>query len=314
MRLPAAALAILAWASVAPATAQPTVEELCDRATMTAAVGPIIAETFSYDGVDRYYCTYMSSLIGPGTQHPLVIALHGGAGNASQMMGDARRIIEHAEAMGWIAVFPNGLPRLSCGGASLCLDNSWGAPENVLFIAELISRMKAGGQVQDGRVHLIGFSGGAGLIYNIAATPGVLHQIRSVATVAGAFGLFNADRPTDGFTAIPLHGGTPVSALLAQGGLDPRLPATGGLDAAGREAHVSFRTKVDYWRLVTGTEAATPRPVDVLALAPTAPIDVEAWRYSNAGLSVVEILDPNLGHAWPGWDIMAVMVEFFERS
>jgi poly(3-hydroxybutyrate) depolymerase len=314
MRLFAAALAILAWTSVPQAWAQPTVEELCDRATMTAAVGTITAETFSYGGVDRYYCTYTSSLIGPGTQHPLVIALHGGAGNASQMMEDARRIIEHAEAMGWIALFPNGLPRPACGGASLCLVNSWGAPENVLFVAELISRIKTGGQVQDDRVHLIGFSGGAGLIYNIAATPGFLHQIRSIATVAGAFGLFSADRPAEGFTVIQLHGGTPVSALLAQGGLDPRLPAAGGLDEAGREAHVSFRSKVDYWRLVTGTETATPRPVDVLALAPTAPMDVEAWRYTNAGLSVLEVLDPNLRHAWPGWDIMAVMVEFFERS
>lgn len=124
MRLCALAAVILAWWSTDQAMAQ-DVTDLCSQATMTAAVGPITAETFSYGGVDRHYCTYTSSLIGGGTQHPLVIALHGGDGNASQMMGDARRIIEHAEAMGWIAVFPNGLPRPSCGGASLCLDNSW---------------------------------------------------------------------------------------------------------------------------------------------------------------------------------------------
>ena len=112
---------------------------------------------------------------------------------------------------------------------------------------------------------------------------------------------------------IQLDEGTPVSALLAQGGLDPKLPAAGGLDETGRESHTSFRTKVDYWRLVTGTEAATPRPVD-LSAAPTAPADVIASRYTDAGLTVIEVLDPGLGHAWPGWDIMAVMVEFFERG
>ena len=307
------AVAILAWIGPSEAPAQ-TVDDLCSRATMTAAVGPITAETFRYGGVDRHYCVYTSSLIGAGTQHPLVIALHGGDGNASQMMEDARHIIEHAEAMGWIAVFPNGLPRASCGRASLCLDNNWAAPENVFFIAELISRMKAGGQVQDDRVHLIGFSGGAKLIYNVVATPGFPHAIRSIATVAGAFGLFHADRPEEGFSVVQLDQGTPVSALLAQGGLDPKLPAAGGLDETEREAHVSFRTKVDYWRLVTGTEAATARPVDILALAPTAPVDVTASRYAQGGLTVVEVLDPNLGHAWPGWDIMAVMAEFFERS
>ena len=313
MRLYALGVAILAWWSAGPARAQ-DVTDLCSRATMTAAVAPIAAETFSYGGVDRHYCVYASSLVGAGTQHPLVIALHGGAGNASQMMQDARHIIEHAEAMGWIAVFPNGLPRPSCGGASPCLNNSWGAPENVLFIAELISRMKAGGQVRDDRVHLLGFSGGAKLIYNVVATPGFPHAIRSIATVAGAFGLYHADRPQEGFSVVQLDQGTPVSALLAQGGLDPKLPAAGGLDETEREAHVSFRTKVDYWRLVTGTGTATAQPVDVLAVAPTAPADVAASRYTSAGLTVVEILDPHLGHDWPDWDAMALMVELFERG
>ena len=199
------------------------------------AVGPIAAETFSYGGVDRHYCTYTSSLIGVGAQAPLVIALHGGDGNASQMMEDARRIIARAESSGYIAVFPNGLPKPSCGGSSPCLDNNWAQPDNVFFIAELISRMKAGGQVLDDRVHLIGFSGGAQLIYNVAATPGFPHAIRSVATVAGALGLFHADRPEEGFSVIQLDQGAPVSALLAQGGLDLRAPAAGGLDETGLE-------------------------------------------------------------------------------
>jgi poly(3-hydroxybutyrate) depolymerase len=313
MRICTLAALILAWFNTTPAMAQ-DVTDLCSRATMTAAVAPIAAESFSYGGVDRHYCVYTSSLVGVGTQHPLVIALHGGAGNASQMMEDARHIIEHAEAMGWIAVFPNGLPRPSCGGASPCLNNSWGAPDNVFFIAELVSRLKAGGQVQDDRVHLIGFSGGAKLIYEIAATAGFPHAIRSIATVAGAFGLFHADRPEEGFKVIQLQQGTPVSALLAQGGLDVRLPAAGGLDETGRESHVSFRTKVDYWRLVTGTGTATAQPLDILAVAPTAPTDVTASRYTHAGLTVVEVLDPHLHHAWPDWDVMAVMVEFLEKG
>lgn len=230
------------------------------------------------------------------------------------MMGDTRRIIEHAELMGWIVVFPNGLPRPPCGTASPCLDNSWGAPDNVFFIAELISRMKAGGQVQDDRVHLVGFSGGAKLIYSIVATPGFPHAINSIATVAGALGLYHADRPDEGFSVIQLDQGTPVNALLVQGGLDTRQPAEGGLDETSRESHISFRSKVDYWRIATGTETAVPQPVDVLALAPTAPVDVSASRYTRTGRTVVELFDPSLAHGWPGWDIMAVIVEFFERT
>lgn len=313
MRALAIAFALLAWPIGQAASAQ-TVEDLCSNATTNDAVGPIAAVTFGFGGVDRHYCTYTSSLIVPGTQHPLVIALHGGDGNASQMMDDARRIIAHAETSGYVAVFPNGLPKPSCGGSSPCLDNNWAQPDNVFFIAELISRMKAGGEVLDDRVHLVGFSGGAKLIYDIAATPGFPHPIRSVATVAGALGLFHAGRPEEGFSVTQLDRGAPVSALLVQGGLDPRAPAAGGLDETGLESHVSFRTKVDYWRLVTDTATAAAEPVDVIALDPNAPADVAASRYSNAGMTVVEVLDPTLGHAWPTWDIMAVVVEFFERS
>lgn len=279
---------------------------------MTAATGMVTDTTFSYGGTDRYYCTYTPMSLGPGT-HPLVIALHGGDGNASQMMEDNHGIIAKAEALGWIAVFPNGLPRRSCS-APLCLDNSWGAPDNVFFIAELIDQLEAIGQIDADRIHLVGFSGGAGLIYTIVGTPGFPHEINSVATVAGIFGVYHADNPDQGFRTIPLPGAQPVSALLAQGGIDTKLPAEGGLDESTRESHASFRTKVDTWRIVTGTETAFPQPVNVPTLAPTAPADVEALRYHQGGATVVEVFDPGLGHAWPSWDIMAVAAELFERN
>jgi poly(3-hydroxybutyrate) depolymerase len=310
MRLATFLIAVLlSWAAEAPAQ---TVEDLCNRATMTAAAnGTVTAEAFVYGSAERYVCTYTPSTFIDDSVHPLLIALHGGSGNASQMMEDNHGIIAAAEAMGAIALFPNGLPRGGCGTA-LCLDNNWNAPDNVFFLAELIGRQKASGRVIDERVHLVGFSGGAKLIYEVAATPGFPHAIHSVATVAGAFALFHADHPEEGFTAVQLHEGAPVSALLVQGGGDAKFPAAGGLDETGREAHASFRAKVDYWRLVTGTSAAAAQAVDVLALDPNAPADLEAFSYDAGGPTVIEILDPGLEHAWPDWDVMLVAKRLFE--
>ena len=113
---------------------------------------------------------------------------------------------------------------------------------------------------------------------------------------------------------IQLQEGTPVSALLVQGGLDARLPAAGGLDETGARAHVSFRTKVDYWRLVTGTATAAGPAGRRAALDPQAPADLAALRYSQAASTVVEVLDPGLDHAWPDWDVMALAAELFERN
>ena len=184
----------------------------------------------------------------------------------------------------------------------------------MFFIAELIDRQLATGLVLEDRIHLTGFSGGASLIYDIVATPGFPHAINSIATMAGAFGLFHADRPQDGFVVTQLQEGTPIGALLVQGGRDARLPAGGGLDETTRETHVSFRTKVDYWRLLTGSETAPGRPVDVQALDPQAPAGLAALRYGQGGPRVIEVLDPGLQHAWPDWNVMAVAAELFDRN
>ena len=140
-------LSILAGLTVllaAPQVRAADVEELCSRATMTAAAGSVAAETFRYGGTDRFVCVYTPAGLPDGDRHPLVIALHGGSGNASQMMEDNHGIIAAAEANGWIAVFPNGLPRPGCDGLP-CLDNHWVAPDNVFFIAELVDRQLASG-------------------------------------------------------------------------------------------------------------------------------------------------------------------------
>lgn len=179
------AAAPMALANVTGASGQ-TVTDLCSPAAMTADVGPVTAETLNYGGTDRYYCTYTSSLIGSGTQQPLLMALHGGNGNAAQMMRDSRRIIANAE---------------SGGGTSPCFP-----------------------------------------------------------------------------TACHVHPG-PARASA---------PTTVG-------AHPI-------------TCSSSP------SLASTAPGDAAALWYRRAGNGVVEVMDLNLGHAWPVWDLMAVIMDFFERT
>ena len=172
------------------------------------------------------------------------------------MMEDNHGIIAAAESDGRHRRLPQRPAARRLWRSSLCLDNNWGAPDNVFFLAELIGRQKAAGQVLDDRVHLVGFSGGAKLIYEIAATPGFPHAIHSVATVAGAFALFHADRPEEGFSVDPARIRARRSARCWCKAAATAGPAAGGLDETGREAHASFRTKVDYWRLVTGTATA----------------------------------------------------------
>ena len=125
--------------AAAPAPAQ-TVDSLCTRGSPTIPPGAAVdAETIVYGGTDRHFCTFTPSTFVAGARHPLLVVLHGGDGNASLLMRDPIGMLAAAEAMGAIAIFPNGLPRDRCRNP-LCLNNNWSAPDNVFFIAELIDR------------------------------------------------------------------------------------------------------------------------------------------------------------------------------
>ena len=80
MRISSLLTGLLLCAAALPTSGQAQgVENLCNRATMTAATGTIAAETFTYGGTDCFYCTYTPSSLPDGARHPLLIALHGGA-------------------------------------------------------------------------------------------------------------------------------------------------------------------------------------------------------------------------------------------
>jgi hypothetical protein len=72
---------------------------------------------------------------------------------------------------------------------------------------------------------------------------------------------------------------------------------------------VGFETKVAIWRHFTGAlaEAAAQTP----ALPPSA--RAHAWTNAQSGHAVVAVVDDQLGHGWPDWDLMGAFWSFFER-
>jgi poly(3-hydroxybutyrate) depolymerase len=246
-----------------------------------------------------------------GTPIPLVLALHGGGGNASVMYRPAKAIPSYAESEGFIAVFPNGTPKPGCGNP--CRSFLWGDPVNVAYMGQLLDELEADYSVDRDRIGFIGFSGGAKLIYRLAADPTISPRIRSVATVSGEI-MKMPLTPIGPWEIVDLTGagGTPMSALLVQGGLDPKLPPDGGLNLlTGDELLASFRTKVDWWRVFTGTAAVS---AGVPAIPLPAGVSAASYKDPATNLEVIEVLDQNLAHAWPAWDLTKVIIDFFQRS
>ncbi len=260
--------------------------------------------------VQRQVAIYVPNSYQTGVAVPLVFALHGGGGDASKMYDPEKRIVEYAESQGFIAVFPNGLPLPTAPPDSA--NYYWHDPVNIDFMNHLIDLAMNRFTIDSRRVYFIGFSGGAELIYKLAADPAISARIAAIATVAGDMGSKLTDPPTSPWEIIDpaASGGVPMSALLLQGVEDQRQPAIGGFKDNFETIKMSFQTKVDSWRLFVGARDG------VVETLPGAPSRVEAMRYTNPanGRTVISALDPALPHKWPEWNFMGVIWDFFGRA
>jgi poly(3-hydroxybutyrate) depolymerase len=276
----------------------------------TLPPGTIETITVRFRSVDRPVSIYVPSGYQPGTATPLLFALHGASGDASVMYDPEKRIVEHAETKGFIAVFPNGLPKP--GAPPNSTNYFWADPVNVPYMDHLIDLMIANFTIDTGRIYFTGFSGGAKLIYELAADPAISARITAVATVSGELGgkfVEPANSPWEIIDPIA-SGGVPMSALLLQGGDDKRMPEKGGFDDDFERILTSFQAKVDTWRLFVNAS----RTGDLVTL-PFAPQRVVATQYVNGGSgnTVVSVIDPELAHRWPDWNLMGAIWDFFEH-
>ncbi|MEK7831990.1 MAG: PHB depolymerase family esterase [Acidobacteriota bacterium] len=259
--------------------------------------------TVNYGGVNRNVFFYLPSTYQTGTAVPLVFAFHGTTGNAAVMYASAKGIPQKAEAEGFIAVFPNGLP-LPNGGNGF----QWMDEINVPYVGFLIDQLQARFTIDARRIYLIGFSGGSQLCQRVASDPTQSKRIAAIGTVAGSAGY----QPGAGQPFIitdPNASGQAqaMSAFMVQGALDPVNPINGGPNLDGF-VQLSFADKINFWTKFINANLTEPIVVT------QAPTNATATKYSNAQtrLTLIGLVDPLLAHAWPRWDVTTAIWDFFK--
>lgn len=244
--------------------------------------------SLSVDGRQRSYILHLPPSYNNKTKMPLVIVLHGGGGNAENIM-TTTGFSAKADAAGFIVVYPNGTSRLNndnlltwnagncCGYA---LDNN---VDDVSFIRALIDELLGRLAVDPARIYATGMSNGGMMCYLLACQ--LSDKIAAIAPVAGAMGMDNC-YPTQ-----------PVSVIIFHGTADEHVLYYGGKPLKQVDNHPRIDKSVSY-AVNFWVKANDCFPVSQKEVMGT--IIKETYSGGKDGSEVVLYTIVDGKHAWPG--------------
>ena len=255
------------------------------------------ARPLSHKRLARSYVLHLPPAAAQEARLPLVIAFHGGGGNAEGFQAYAG-LDSVADREGFAVVYPNGTGRLAkrfltfnaggcCGWA---MDNK---VDDVGFALKVIDSVARLARIDRSRIYATGHSNGAMMAYRLAAE--AADQIAAIAPVSGGMNLRREFAPSRAVPVLHIHSTTDPRALYAGG--DNK--SIGGLTVH----HQPVIAGLQQWETRNGcggpgTELerrTAPAPsgqgehtaVHIAAACP-ARSPVELWKLSGPG------------HGWPG--------------
>ncbi len=236
---------------------------------------------------ERSYLVHVPANYDPNKPTPVVVAFHGGGGNATKMIRFSG-LNQKADQAGFLVVYPNGTGRLgflTFHGGNCCGYAMKNDVDDVQFTQEVLDDLAKVANVDPKRVFATGMSNGAIMSYRVASE--LSNRIAAIAPVGGPMGME---------TCQPQH---PVSVIHFHGTDDQFAPFAGGKGRAATEFY-SVKHSIENW---VKANKCQQEPV-VTKLPDTTDDEMTSTRttYSRGkeGAEVVLISTEGGGHTWPG--------------
>jgi polyhydroxybutyrate depolymerase len=253
--------------------------------------------TLVHGGLERTYILHLPPQYDGHSPLPLVLAFHGGGGNARQLL-ESSDLGARADRDGFILVAPNGTGRFREHLLTWNVGFGFGYAmrhhiDDIGFVRQLLDTLESGLSIDRRRVFATGISNGGILCHFLAAS--LSSRIAAIAPIVGCVGGRKAENEP---MIMPPRPASPVAVIAFNGALDKHIPYAGGrqLESVGRPVFVtSADTMHAFWERANHCEG----PPDIEDHSADQ-YKVIAFSRGCRGAEVVQYLILDQGHAWPG--------------
>ncbi|MCC6299985.1 MAG: prolyl oligopeptidase family serine peptidase [Anaerolineales bacterium] len=244
-------------------------------------------QSIMHDGIERTYILHVPASYDEDEPTPLVLAFHGGGGNAENQRRTSG-FNDLADEKGFIVVYPNGSGRLedailTWNGGTCCGYASTNQIDDVGFVRAVIAELQAEYNIDPKRIYATGMSNGGIMSYRLACD---------------AADIFAAIGPVSGTqNYAQCNPSEPVSVIHFHGTDDTHLPYDGGVgdDSLTQVIYTSVEESVNFW-LDVDQCAKTPQTAN----QPEVRIDAYDKCAQGSAVHLYTIIGGK--HAWPGSD------------
>ncbi len=244
-----------------------------------------VSGTLEIGGLSRTYQVHLPATLGKSV--PLIVALHGGAGNAKGM-SKLTGLNALADQKGFAVVYPEGFSKQWADGRGTTKPEKAGV-NDVTFISSLVAKLSTDYPIDLSQVFATGISNGGFMTSRLACEASSIFAAVAVVAATMPESIHSSCKPA---RVVPF--------LLIHGSADTFVPAVGGTMTKGEGGVIVSTTQtVQLMRGVNGC-SSTPTTSTINPVNDGTNITLEQYTGCQANAEVRFYNIVNGGHTWAG--------------